>query len=96
MFSHSFARLFRVAIGFAYTYRVSFEVNDAYNVVFLEFTPYLGDAYGEDTDCLVRGKYFCGAIVDVQLSFGESFAVGYPFFYAGYGLGGGDEAGVFQ
>ena len=92
--SHSLASLLRTAIGFAYAYRISFKVYDAHNVVLLELTPHIGDAYGKDADCLVGCKYFCGAIVDVQFTFGKPFTVGYPLLYAGYRLGSGNEAGV--
>ena len=92
--SHSFAGLLRTAIGFAYTYRISFKVYDAHNVVLLELTPHIGNAYGKDADCLVGCKYFCSAIVDVQFAFGKPFTVGYPLLYAGYRLGSGNEAGV--
>lgn len=56
--SHSLASLLRTAIGFAYAYRISFKVYDAHNVVLLELTPHIGDAYGKDADCLVGCKYF--------------------------------------
>ena len=67
--SHSLAGLLRTAIGFAYAYRISFKVYDAHNIVLLELTPHIGDAYGKNADCLVGCKYFCGAIVDVQFAF---------------------------
>lgn len=92
--SHSLASLLRTAIGFAYAYRISFKVYDAHNIVLLELTPHIGDAYGKNADCLVGCKYFCGAIVDVQFAFGKPFTVGYPLLYAGYRLGSGNEAGV--
>ena len=68
-------------------------VNDAHNVVFLKSAPYIGDAYGEDADCLVGSQYLGGAFVDVQFAFGETFAVGYPFLDAGGGFGGGSFGG---
>ena len=92
MFPHGFTRLFGVAIGFAHTHCISCMVDDAHNVVFLKSAPYIGDAYGEDADCLVGSQYLGGAFVDVQFAFGETFAVGYPFLDAGYGFGRGWSA----
>ena len=59
--SHSLASLLRTAIGFAYAYRISFKVYDAHNVVLLELTPHIGDAYGKDASTFVAQSSMCSS-----------------------------------
>ncbi len=96
MFSHSLASLLRTAIGFAHAHRISFKVYDTHNVVLLKFAPHINDAYGKNTDSLVGSKYLCGAIVDVQLSFGKTLRCELSTFLHWTQAGRGNEAGVFQ
>ena len=44
MLSHCFTGLCRVAVSLTYTYRISFEVDNPYNIVFLKFSFDGGDA----------------------------------------------------
>lgn len=96
MFSHSLASLLRTAIGFAHAHRISFKVYDTHNVVLFKFAPHINDAYGKNTDSLVGSKHLCGAIVDVQLSFGKTLAVSYPLFTLDTGWGEGMKRVYFN
>ena len=92
MFAHCFPGLCGVAVRFSYTNLIALEVHDAYNIVFLKFAFDVGDSDRKNAGCLLRAEYIRGTFVNMDFPFGESFAVGNPFLYTGYRLGGRDKA----
>ena len=77
-----------------YADRVSVGVENPHDVVFLKVSLYPLHSDRQDTGRFIAGNDACGLSVQVQFAFGESFAVGYPFFYARHLRFGRDETGV--
>ena len=82
MFTHRLSCLCRVTICLTYSHWYSFEIENTYDIVFLKFTFDFYYTNGKNTYSFIRSQYFCGLLINMYLSFGESFTVGYPFFYA--------------
>lgn len=61
---------------------VSVGVKNPHDVVLFKISLYPLYPDRQDTGRLVAGNDGCGLSVQVQFALGESFAVGYPLFYA--------------
>ena len=79
MLSHCFTGLCGVTVCFAHTNGFASEVNNSHDIIFLKFTNDVDDAYRQNADCLIRKKQFRSTIIDVQFTFGKTFAMSNPF-----------------